>query len=124
MLEDSKFAYELVCRRGEKGMTQKKLAEEMGVSTRTIMLWESGETLPRKAARIRLAAIFELPCDHFLRLDDIPTAPTPEAPEPTGVDKLLSDLHAALAQSDVSPDLKKNCAEAISRALQSADSQK
>ena len=116
-MEDNQFAHELICRRGEKGMTQKRLAEEMGVSTRTIMLWESGETLPRKAARIRLATIFELPIDHFLHTEPTAGDRSPDISDRQGFDKLLSDLHATVAQADVSPDLKKNCTEAINRAL-------
>lgn len=120
-MEDSKFPYELICRRSEKGLTQKKLAKEMGVSTRTIMLWESGETLPRKAARVRLAALFDLPSDYFLYMNEVPTAPVPNHDQQLGLDKLLSDLQNTVAMSDVSPDLKKNCSEAISRALQSIE---
>jgi hypothetical protein len=82
------------------------------------MLWESGETLPRKAARIRLATIFELPCDYFLHINDISAPAYPETADRLGLEKLLFDLQTTVAQSDVSPVLKKSCTEAISRALQ------
>ena len=44
--------------RGARGMTQVELAEEMGVSTQTIIRWEANQREPVVSDLIRLAGIF------------------------------------------------------------------
>jgi transcriptional regulator with XRE-family HTH domain len=44
----------------EMGLTPAELASALGVSPRTISRWRSGETLPQRAARTRLAELDDL----------------------------------------------------------------
>ncbi|GCE46283.1 DNA (cytosine-5)-methyltransferase 1 [Thermosporothrix hazakensis] len=54
--------------RQERGQTQAKFAEELGVSPRTVMRWENGESRPRsyalqKLARLRMSVLAEKEAD-------------------------------------------------------------
>lgn len=42
-----KLPRELTAERERRGMTQREAAAEVGVSVRTFVAWETGETLPR-----------------------------------------------------------------------------
>ena len=50
----------------ELRLTTAELASALGVSTRTINRWRTGETLPQREARVKLAALIELR-DHLFR---------------------------------------------------------
>ena len=56
-------------RRQQPGMTQEKLAQQMGVSRQTISKWESGEALPEISNLMELAEIFSCKLDDLLRRD-------------------------------------------------------
>jgi DNA-binding transcriptional regulator YiaG len=44
----------------EMGLTPAELAGALGVSLRTVSRWRAGETLPQRAARVRLTEVAEL----------------------------------------------------------------
>ena len=46
--------------RQEKQMTQEQLAEQMGVSRRTVSRWETGNNLPDLSVIIELADFYEV----------------------------------------------------------------
>ena len=46
--------------RKQRGLTQKDLAEKLGVSTPALCRWETGQTLPRKSNIQAFASIFNL----------------------------------------------------------------
>lgn len=56
--------------RVEKGYTQEALAEKLGVSKRTLIKWENGESEIKPFAIYAMAYVFQMDAD-FLR---IPTA--------------------------------------------------
>ena len=56
-------------RRQNDGMTQEKLAQQMGVSRQTVSKWESGEALPEIGNLLELAEIFSCKLDDLLRVD-------------------------------------------------------
>ncbi len=61
--------------RKEKGLTQERLAEQLGVSLMTVRRWEWGETSPNSNMLVRLAEIFGLTPDALLEgeiSDDVP----------------------------------------------------
>lgn len=56
-------------RKTHGGMTQEKLAEQMGVSRQTISKWESGEASPELSKLVDLCDIFQCRLDELLRQD-------------------------------------------------------
>lgn len=56
-------------RRESGGMTQEKLAEQMGVSRQTVSKWESGEAYPELSKLMDLCDIFNCNLDNLLRQD-------------------------------------------------------
>lgn len=63
----SEIGREIIVLRAQKGWTQQKLAESLNTSQRTVAAWESGSSIPRKAMAVRIAQVFELPNDYFLK---------------------------------------------------------
>ena len=51
------------------GMTQEKLAQQLGVSRQTVSKWESGEAIPEIGNLMELAEIFSCKLDDLLRTD-------------------------------------------------------
>ena len=60
------FARRLANLRNEKGLTQQKLADTLGVSKSTISLYETGDTVPDAKNIVRLCDIFGVSCDYLL----------------------------------------------------------
>ena len=54
-----------LCRK-EKGMTQKDLAEQIGVSDKTISKWENNESLPDTENLIAIAKLFNVSIDFLV----------------------------------------------------------
>ena len=46
--------------RREKGITQEQLAEELGVSGRTISRWETGSNMPDISLLVEIAGFFDV----------------------------------------------------------------
>lgn len=110
------FSLELCFQRSTRNLTQKQLADMLKVSDRSVKLWESGSTLPRKSVRIQMAQVFELPLTHFLLDDEIPkrsTASPIENDQIITLQNLCDSLYAMLSNSNVSEDLKKDLSQAI-----------
>ena len=53
--------------RRERGMTQRELAEALGVSNRTISKWECGDGLPELANVLPLCELLQITSDELLR---------------------------------------------------------
>ena len=53
--------------RREHGMTQRELAEALGVSNRTISKWECGDGLPELANVLPLCELLQITADELLR---------------------------------------------------------
>lgn len=63
------FASNLQHLRRRSGITQEKLANQLGVSRQAISKWESGETLPEVTTILQLAELFSCKLDDLLRQD-------------------------------------------------------
>lgn len=115
------FPRELSYQRSKKNLTQKQLAEALNVSDRSIKLWESGSSLPRKGARIRMAQEFGLPLTYFLLDDELPgAAAVPPASETTDpqLQRFFEQLYVTVSDLDVSGDVKKSLSQAITTTIQ------
>ena len=52
--------------RRERGMTQRELAEALGVSNRTVSKWECGDGLPELANVLPLCELLQITADELL----------------------------------------------------------
>ncbi len=52
--------------RTEKGLTQEKLAERLGISGKTVSKWETGGSAPDAAQIVQLAGLFGVTTDELL----------------------------------------------------------
>lgn len=100
------LAQEVLILRSERGWTQQELANRIGTTQRTVAAWESGDSIPRKAMRVRIAKAFGLPENHFLGADG--EEPQPEISSQTGADRLMEQLNAVLAQQEGLSEEKKS----------------
>ena len=66
MIDQTKIGGFLRTLRKEKGLTQEKLAEQMGVTNRSVSRWETGSNLPDLAVLIDLAAFYDVDLTELL----------------------------------------------------------
>jgi transcriptional regulator with XRE-family HTH domain len=66
------FAERLPLLRKSKKITQKQLAEALGINTRTIQYYESGDKRPDFDGLIRLADYFDVSIDYLVGRSDDP----------------------------------------------------
>lgn len=52
------------------GLTQKEVAEKMGVDQSAVSFWETGKTAPRAAMLVKLAGLYCCSVDELLRVGD------------------------------------------------------
>lgn len=57
---------EIIVLRARNGWTQQQFAEQLKTTQRTVAAWEGGDSVPRKAMRVRIAQAFGLPDQYFL----------------------------------------------------------
>lgn len=59
------FQISLASARVNAGMTQEEIAHKMGVSKKTIINWEKGNTSPSFAVIQMLSSIYNIPADYI-----------------------------------------------------------
>ena len=87
-------------RRKEKNMTQRQLAEKLGISDKTISKWETGKGLPEAEFMTPLSEILGITVNELLTGESIPDAEYQERAEETMV--ALAEMRAEVE------DVKKN----------------
>ena len=60
--------------RKAKGMTQQQVADELGVSNKTVSSWETGASCPDISLIPAIADLFGVTCDEILRAERVPPA--------------------------------------------------
>ena len=55
--------------REKAGITQREVAEEIGVDQSAVSLWETGKTLPRASLLVKLAKLYGCTVDDLLKED-------------------------------------------------------
>lgn len=55
--------------REKVGLTQKEVAEKMGVDQSAVSFWETGKTSPRAAMLVKLAGLYCCSVDELLKGD-------------------------------------------------------
>ncbi|MEG6587298.1 helix-turn-helix domain-containing protein [Paenibacillus barengoltzii] len=81
-MKNMDFADKLQNYRRQKGMSQEKLAEAIGVSRQAVSKWESGQSYPETDKLIALCELFEVSMDHLVR--GVPTEKRELPPESNG----------------------------------------
>ena len=56
----------IACKRKEQNLTQEQLAQQLGVSNKTISKWEKGQSVPDAEQLIKLAVILETTVSELL----------------------------------------------------------
>ena len=64
--------------RKAQGLTQKELAEQLGISDKTVSRWESGVQLPEASLIPDLASVFHITIDELYGVESTATDPTHE----------------------------------------------
>ncbi len=60
----------LAIARTKAGLSQRAVAQELGITDAAVSLWETGKTLPRATLLLKLAALYGCTVDELLREDD------------------------------------------------------
>ena len=97
---------EIVILRASVGWTQQQLAEKLETSQRTVVAWETGESIPRKTMQVKIAQIFDLPGNYFFDSTD---GTVDEAEE------LVSKIGDVMygTENSIPDEKKKMCMDAI-----------
>ena len=66
-MRDFELAKKLFELRKSEGLSQKKLATELGVTNKAVSKWENGEAKPTIEQLIRLSDLFEVPVDDIIK---------------------------------------------------------
>ena len=66
-MDQIKIGRFIAAARRAKGMTQRELAEVLGLSNRTISKWECGDGLPELANLLPLCELLDITADELLR---------------------------------------------------------
>ena len=66
-MDQIKIGRFIAASRRAKGMTQRELAEALGLSNRTISKWECGDGLPELANILPLCELLDITADELLR---------------------------------------------------------
>jgi transcriptional regulator with XRE-family HTH domain len=98
--------------RKQRGLTQRSLAQRLGVSTPALCRWEKGQTLPRKSNILAFANAFNLSEAELLACGSI--SPEPAASDDGVAAKHASDL-AAVSRSSLG-ELLASCKAMIAEA--------
>lgn len=56
--------------REKSGLTQREVAEQIGVDQSAVSFWETGKTLPRAALLVKLANLYHCTVDELLKEDE------------------------------------------------------
>ncbi len=56
--------------RTNAGLSQAKVARELGITDAAVCLWETGKTRPRASLLVKLAALYGCTVDELLREDN------------------------------------------------------
>ena len=116
-MKKERFPIELITARTQKGLTQAELADAIGVSERSVSLWERGKVIPRIGMRATLAIFLfgKEQKEAFLFEDERPDGGESSSVKPAEeeAEQLKSYLQQALTEAPVSEMLKKSVSEVL-----------
>lgn len=114
--------------REDKGMSQRELAEALGVTLRTIQYYESGEHIPQNADILkRIARTFDVPLyslansNEFYRMLRAESLHKPPSTDRKELYRLLQELTTLFAGGDLSPGDRELFLEAVTNMVLETD---
>ena len=78
------------------GLSQKQLADILGVSNRTVSSWETNEKLPRMGVVQKMAAYFGVKKSDIICADEIEKPPTKDGKELSESERIMLDLFSQI----------------------------
>lgn len=97
-------------------LTQKELAAQLGVSTRSLINYETGRCYPRQASVVaRLAELLHVSADYLLS-DGEESVASHETQDARAADRLVKELSAMFAGGRLSEEDRDAAMEAIQQA--------
>lgn len=67
-MNDFAFGNRLCALRSNAGLTQKEVADRIGISNKAVSKWENGKAKPTTNSLRKLAALFDIPVERLLAL--------------------------------------------------------
>lgn len=112
------FSEKIRLLRKEAGLTQKEVADEIGVTYRTYQNYEAGASAPSGAVLTKLSAVLGVRLDMLSDGDPENKPKKPAAPSGNRqLDKLLSEMQALFAGGSVRDEDKKYVIDALTEAF-------
>lgn len=100
----------------QKGMTQKELAKRLGISTRSLINYETGRCYPRQASIMAdLAELLQVSADYLLSDDQAGPACSAEQAG-AEAERLVKELLALFAGGKMSPECRDKVLESMQNA--------
>lgn len=98
-------------------LTQKELAKLLGISTRSLINYETGRCYPRQASVVAgLADILKVSADYLLSDEEVKEAARAEKTDARDADRLVKELSAMFAGGRLSDEDRDAAMEAIQQA--------
>lgn len=113
-MDNINISQEIIIQRSKRGWTQQQLADKIETTLRTVGAWESGNSVPRKAMRVRIAKAFDLPEDYFLNDDyekNTSVSLSKEEVNRREIQNIMEKLEKVLEDSDdiITEEKKRQC---------------
>lgn len=112
-----KFNEKLIQLRKRKGLTQQELAQEIGVSRKSIQYYEEGDRLPRRKVINRMCEVFNVSPEFILSEDERFIVAATEADGTRGritAEQVVENVGALFAGGELSEEDK----DAVMKAIQ------
>ena len=93
MLDQEKTGKYIAEKRKQLGMTQKQLAEQVGITDKAVSKWERGKSIPDSAVMEELCGVLHISMNEFFSGEDIR--------EEDYSDKAEENIRVLIEQSDV-----------------------
>lgn len=121
-MDNINISQEIIIQRSKRGWTQQQLADKIETTLRTVGAWESGNSVPRKAMRVRIAKAFDLPEDYFLNDDyekNTSVSLSKEEVNRREIQNIMEKLEKVLEDSDdiITEEKKRQCLSSCYNAL-------
>lgn len=94
------FGARLQCARKNKGLTQKQVADKLGLHRRTIMAYENNSVVPSLDVFKRLAILYGVSSDYLLGLEHAKITPSQLEEVKQEIERLCNLFEALQNQSD------------------------
>ncbi len=107
-----------------KNLSQKEIAEAIGVSTQSYTTYERGRNEAPAEVLLRIAMYFDVPLDMLMQRDNVAKDKYKLSKQLDGASQEIAELSKALAEKEMSPEEKMEAYKAIESLSKLADALK